>query len=118
MLGPACSGAQQCRRVIEGVRVAVAALSPAAQRDVDELFTLLDIGPARGLLTGIWGSWGEASAPEIEAFLQRWRHSRLALLQAGYHALHDLILAAWYAEPESWSSIGYPGPPQVPGAAS
>lgn len=117
VLGPACTDAVSCQRVTEGVRVAVAALSPAAQRDVGELFMLLNIGPARGLLTGVWGSWGQASAEEIEAFLQRWRHSRLALLQAGYHALHDLILAAWYAEPESWAAIGYPGPPQLGGAS-
>lgn len=113
VIGPACTGAASCQRVAEGVRVAVAALSPAAQRDVGELFMLLNIGPARGLLTGVWGSWSDASTKDIEAFLQRWRHSRLALLQAGYHALHDLILAAWYAEPESWAAIGYPGPPAL-----
>ena len=117
VIGPACRTAAQCARVTEGVRQAVAALSPAAQADVGELFMLLAIGPARGLLTGIWGSWNGASALEIEAFLQRWRHSRLALLQAGYHALHDLILAAWYADPDSWTDIGYPGPPVLQGAA-
>ena len=118
VLGPACAGTAPCRRVTGGVRVAVAALSPAAQRDVGELFMLLSIGTARGLLTGVWGSWDQASTEAIEAFLQRWRHSRLALLQAGYHALHDLILAAWYAEPESWAAIGYPGPPTLQAAAS
>jgi hypothetical protein len=113
MLGPACGNAAACNKLVEGVRQAVAALSPAAQRDIGELFMLLNIGPARGALTGIWRSWNEASAEDITGFLERWRHSRLALLQAGYHALHDLILAAWYAEPESWADIGYPGPPAL-----
>jgi hypothetical protein len=113
MLGPACWNAGACSKVVDGVRQAVAALSPAAQRDIGELFMLLNIAPARGALTGIWGPWSEASATDITAFLERWRHSRLALLQAGYHALHDLILAAWYAEPESWADIGYPGPPAL-----
>jgi hypothetical protein len=35
------------------------------------------------------------------------------LLQQGYQALHDLVLAAWYARPDSWPAIGYPGPPEV-----
>lgn len=113
MLGAACGNAAACSKVVDGVRQAVSALSPAAQRDIGELFMLLNIGPARGALTGIWGPWSEASAADITGFLERWRHSRLALLQAGYHALHDLILAAWYAEPESWADIGYPGPPAL-----
>ncbi len=115
MLGPACAGPTDCERVVDGVRAAVQALSPAAQRDLAELFTLLDIGPARGLLTGIWSDWPDVTPAQIEAFLERWRHSRLALLQAGYHALHDLILAAWYAEPAAWADIGYPGPPSLQG---
>ena len=28
-------------------------------------------------------------------------------------AVHDLVLGAWYAQPESWEAIGYPGPPEV-----
>ena len=118
VLAGACRHPADVQRVVDGVRTAVAALSPAAQRDVGELITLLNIAPARGVLTGVWGPWSEASSADIESFLERWRGSRLALLQAGYHALHDLVLAAWYAEPASWSDIGYPGPPQLNGTAS
>lgn len=39
---------------------------------------------------------------------------RFDLLKSGYAALHDLILGTWYAQPESWAAIGYPGPP-LPG---
>ena len=54
-----------------------------------------------------------ASRPEqVSAFLQDWRLHRLGLLRTAYHALHDLVLGAWYAQPASWEAIGYPGPLQ------
>jgi hypothetical protein len=34
----------------------------------------------------------------------------LGLLRSAYHALHDLVLGAWYAQPASWLAAGYPGP--------
>jgi hypothetical protein len=49
----------------------------------------------------------------LVAFLESWRHSRFDLLKSGYAALHDIIFGAWYAHPDSWESIGYPGPPEV-----
>jgi hypothetical protein len=49
----------------------------------------------------------------VAGFLAAWRSSRLALLQSAYAALHDLSFGAWYAQPESWTDIGYPGPPEI-----
>ena len=40
-------------------------------------------------------------------------YSRFALLQGAYAALHDLVLGAWYARPEAWPTIGYPGTPEI-----
>jgi hypothetical protein len=31
-------------------------------------------------------------------------------LRAGYGALQNLVMGAWYAAPTSWDAIGYPGP--------
>jgi hypothetical protein len=47
---------------------------------------------------------------QVSAFLQDWRLHRLGLLRSAYHALHDLVLGAWYAQPASWLAAGYPGP--------
>lgn len=99
--------------VVDGVSQAVAGMPPATRRELGELFMLLDLAPTRHLVAGVSRPWPEASAGEIAAFLQGWRMSRLALLQSGYHALHDLIVAAWYAQPESWPPLAYPGPPEV-----
>lgn len=95
---------------IEGVHQAILGLPPATQEEVQDLFGLLALAPARRLLTGIAGGWKGARLEEVSVFLQDWRLHRLGLLRSAYHALHDLVLGAWYAQPASWAAIGYPGP--------
>jgi len=99
--------------VVDGVSQTIAGMPPATRAELGELLMLLDLAPARRLLAGVSAPWPEASAEEIAAFLQKWRSSRFALLQSGYQALHDLIIAAWYAQPESWPAIGYPGAREI-----
>ena len=95
---------------VEGVHLAISNLPLALQKEVQDLFGLLALAPARRLLTGVSGGWAHAREAEVAAFLQDWRLHRLALLRTAYGALHDLSLGAWYAQPASWSAIGYPGP--------
>lgn len=99
--------------VIGSVDRAVAGLPPHLQDEVRQLLALLASWPGRRWVAGVDVPWREASVAEVSAFLERWRFSRWALLQQGYHALHDLVLAAWYARPGSWPAIDYPGPPEV-----
>ena len=75
------------------------------------MFDLLTFPLTRMLAAGLWSPWEEATPASLNAFLDSWRHSRFDLLKSGYAALHDLILGTWYAQPESWAAIGYPGPP-------
>jgi hypothetical protein len=110
------SGAARSRAVeetVDGVGVAIAGLAPAAQKELAELFMLLDLAPARALLAGVWTGWAAAPVEDVAAFLEGWRFSRLALLRSAYAALHDLVLGAWYGNPGSWPAIGYPGPPEI-----
>ena len=93
----------------------VAGLSPAVQREVDQLFSILRLAPVRFAFTGLWSPVEESSAEEIAAFLQRWRTSRFDIQRAGYQAMTQLVQASWYDNPQSWAQIGYPGPPAVPG---
>lgn len=97
-------------RTIEGVHTAISNLPLAVQKEVQDLFGLLALAPARRLLTGVSGGWTTADPQEVSAFLQDWRLHRFALLRTAYGALHDLSLGAWYAQPASWNAIGYPGP--------
>lgn len=117
MLGPLLPTAPAERQRVlaqaaERTRAAVLSLPLATQKEVQDLFGLLALGPARRLLAGVAGGWGQADPEQVAAFLNSWRTHSLQTLQVAYHALHDLILGAWYADPSSWDAIGYPGAEQ------
>lgn len=98
---------------VEAVEKAIAGLAPATQKEIGQLFDLLAFAPTRILVAGVWPAWDVALPGEVAAFLESWRNSRFDLLRTGYAGLHDLVLGAWYAQPDSWGAIGYPGPPQL-----
>jgi hypothetical protein len=115
MLAGALPQAQPARgaaiaRATEGVHQAILGLPLATQKEIADLFGLLALGPARRFLAGVPDGWASASTEQVGAFLQAWRLHRFAMLQVAYHALHDLVLGAWYADPSAWTAIGYPGP--------
>ena len=88
-------------------------LSPEMLKLTQQLFDVLGMAVTRGPLTGIWGSWENASADEIRHFLDRWENSSLSLLRMGHSSLLQLVMMAWYSRSESWAHCGYPGPPTV-----
>ena len=88
-------------------------LSPEMLKLTRQLFDVLGMAVTRGPLTGIWGSWENASADEIRHFLDRWENSSLNLLRMGHSSLLQLVMMAWYSRAESWAHCGYPGPPTV-----
>jgi hypothetical protein len=102
--------ARAVTEAIDEVQGAIATLPLPVQKEVQDLFGLLALAPARRLLTGIAGPWQDAAPEQVAAFLQDWRLHRLALLRTAYGALHDLTLGAWYAQSANWAAIGYPGP--------
>ncbi|MEV4782595.1 hypothetical protein [Burkholderia sp. LMU1-1-1.1] len=115
MLGPVlptepAARAAAIRQTVDHVAGAIAGLPLSSQKEVQDLFGLLSMAPVRRLLAGVSGGWAHASPDAVDAFLQSWRHHRLQTLQTAYHALHDLIIGAWYAQPANWPAIGYPGP--------
>ena len=101
------------RQAVGNVGIAIAGLPPAAQQELAQLFALLAFAPARMALARVTSPWPEASTDEIRAFLRDWRISRFLLFRSAYAALHQLVLAAWYGNPDSWPAIGYPGPPRL-----
>ncbi|HJV02391.1 MAG TPA: hypothetical protein VJ752_17780 [Burkholderiaceae bacterium] len=115
MLGPVLPDAPAARaaavaNTVERVAGAVHGLPLATQKEVQDLFGLLSLGPARRFLAGVPASWNEATPAQIDAFLQSWQYHRIAMLVTAYQALHDLIAGAWYSDPAHWDAIGYPGP--------
>ena len=101
------------RGTVEAFDRAVSGLAPAVQDEIRQLFSLLGLAAGRFIVAGVRSSWAEASPEEVSAFLARWRSSRFSLLRAGYQAITQLVVAAWYGNPASWESIGYPGPPSL-----
>jgi hypothetical protein len=106
--GPGRAGAVE--GVIAQVYAAIRLLPLGSQRDVQDLFGLLALAPARRVLTGIAGPWSQAAPEDVATFLQDWRVSQFGLLRAGYGALQNLVMGVWYAAPAHWDAIGYPGP--------
>jgi hypothetical protein len=102
--------AQAIRAATERVHQTILGLPLPTQKEVQDLFGLLALAPARRLLAGVSHDWPQAAADEVAGFLQDWRMHRLGLLRTAYGALHDLVLGSWYSDPANWAAIGYPGP--------
>ena len=98
---------------LAAVEEAIAGLPPATRNELADLFSLLGFPPTRCLVAGIWSPWPEATRESIASFLMRWRDSRFELLRSAYAALHQLVFAAWYANPRAWPATGYAGPPSL-----
>lgn len=117
LAGALPAGAAARARAVEETTAAfdraVAGLSPAVRKEVDELFAILRFAPTRFVFAGLWNPVEESSPDDIAAFLRRWRTSRFEIQRAGYQALTQLIQAAWYGNSASWALIGYPGAPQL-----
>jgi hypothetical protein len=105
-------GIAQAREAALGrTLAAIASLPPPMRLELGELFALLASRPGRWL-AGV-EDWETADVEQVSRFLQRWRTHAFDLFQAGYHALHDLVLGPWYADESTWDAIGYPGPPTL-----
>ena len=113
--------AEQMPKAVEGAIQSLdhnlARLSPEMFKLTQQLFDVLALPLTRGPLTGIWGSWENASGDDVRAFLSRWENSFIGLLRMGHSSLMQLAMMAWYARPEAWAHCGYPGPPKIAGAA-
>ena len=98
---------------LAAVEEAIAGLPRATRKELADLFSLLGFPPTRCLVAGIWSPWPEATRESIASFLTHWRDSRFELLRSAYAALHQLVFAAWYADPRAWPATGYAGPPTL-----
>ena len=92
------------------LEVAVSALPQHAQAELSQLLALMASAPGRRLLVGLNADWESASVSEVQQALESMRGSRLDLRQQAYLALHDLVGAAYFSDPSTWTVLGYPGP--------
>lgn len=92
------------------IDLSCAALDAPARAEARKLLDLLHWSPFRRLACGLSSDWPQATAEELSRFLQRWRDSRVGLLNAGHRALTKLAAIGWWSQPASWPAAGYPGP--------
>jgi hypothetical protein len=95
---------------LERLSVALAALSPSTQAEVEELLSLLITAPGRRLLASLPQPWEDAPTEAVQAALQSMRQSSLTLRRQAYHALRDLTQGAYFADRATWAALGYDGP--------
>lgn len=113
-IAPVLTGRIDSRALVPArLDAAVAGLPVRTQGELRQLFDLLGSPLGRMFVAGIPQRWTQASAASVAAFLQAWRTSPFQRLRAGYDALHQLVLAAYYSDPITWNQIGYAGPPRV-----
>jgi Gluconate 2-dehydrogenase subunit 3 len=92
----------------------LARVHPDMGNDFRRLLRLLESSAFGALQAGSPRPFTRAAPAEQDARLEGWRTSRLDLLRSGYEALKRLAHASYYASPETYALVGYPGPPQVP----
>ncbi|RDK07615.1 hypothetical protein [Cupriavidus lacunae] len=95
---------------LRNIDTTCAAMGAGAQAELRKLFGLLASMPLRWALTGIRQDWRAATPAQVQAFLARWRASRLATLNAGAVVLVKLTSVGYYVLPAAWAGSGYPGP--------
>lgn len=101
------------KATLASIDSALAHVSPELLKLNSQLFDVLSMTITRGPLTGIWGSWNNASTADVNRFLMRWQNSSIAMFNMGQSSLVQLVLMSWYGRKESWGHCGYPGPPRI-----
>lgn len=91
----------------------VQAFPPHVQAELSQLLGLLATAAGRRTLAGLASDWQSASVTDMQEALQSMRVSRLALRQQSYHALHDIVGAAYFSDASTWPALGYPGPVHI-----
>lgn len=100
-------------QVVVGLDEAIAGLPLDVRAQIRQLLGILRFPLTRMFVAGIWHPWHAAQTDEIERFLNSWRYSGIVQLRGAYDALHQLVMAAWYANTNAWTAIGYAGPPAI-----
>jgi len=89
----------------------LAPLPDTDRKDLKQLLALFDNALFSALQGGPPRPFTAMSPEEQDAQLRRWQNSRLTLQRTGYQAMKRLCCALFFSAPETYASVGYPGPP-------
>ena len=91
----------------------MAALHPRATAEFKKLLHVFESGLTGFMATGRPTTFTASSPDDQDRRLGAWRRSRVALFRSGYQAMKRLAHATYYASPEIYPRLGYPGPPTI-----
>lgn len=97
--------------VAEKIDALLAGLDPATQAETKSLLRLVENALPGLLLDGRFTTFTGSSPAVQDAVLEAMRTSRMGLRRTMFKALGGLVGATYYAQPEVWGAVGYPGPP-------
>jgi hypothetical protein len=80
-------------------------------KDLKQLLALFDNALFSAVQGGPPRPFTAMSPQEQDDHIRRWQGSRLAIQRTGYEALRRLCCAMYFSAPETYASVGYPGPP-------
>ena len=96
--------------VPEKVDELLSRVHPANAAEIGQALGLLE-SPAAGLvLDGRTSTFTGSSGEEQDAILAAWRASDITVRRKAFKAINGLCNAAYYASPEIYPHVGYPGP--------
>lgn len=101
---------QRLDALLPRLETIVQSMPPSGQQELAALLGVLANAPARLMVTGLSRSWDEASTEDIAHALESMRVNALPTTMMAYHAVRDLTAMAYFADPENWPAVGYPGP--------
>jgi hypothetical protein len=84
---------------------------PGIQTEIKQLLALIENAAVATLFDGHIRPFTHAPAKTQFEILESWRTSRLSIRRTGFKAISGLCNGAYYALPESYSLVGYEGPP-------
>ena len=97
--------------VAEKADAFLAPLDEASAKDLKQLLMLFDNALFSAVMGGPPRPFTQMSAGEQDRHLRSWATSRLAIRRTGFQALKRLAAAVYFGSPETYPSVGYPGPP-------
>jgi hypothetical protein len=89
----------------------LAPVDAASAKELKQLLLLFDNALFSVATGGPPRPFTRMSPQEQDAHIDRWATSRMAVRRTGFQALKRLTAAMYYAEPSTYASVGYPGPP-------
>lgn len=99
--------------VAEKIDALMASLDPGTQAETKAVLRLVENALPGLLLDGRFTTFTGSSPAAQDAVLEGMRTSRLHLRRTMFKALGGLVGATYYAQPEVWGAVGYPGPPDA-----